>query len=173
MSRSTTILQVSPLADGRTWVLLSKFGYGVGDEGSNDQITVPLGFQTDFASIPRPFWVVLPKWGKYGNAAVIHDWLYWEQGRSRANADAVLAEGMAVFGVSSLVRYTIYTAVRLFGGLAWYRNQEDQADGYQRVLQTLPTKATEACQRRGQYVQSTRHVFKRTGSGRSSKPSPQ
>jgi hypothetical protein len=172
MSRFTSILQVSPLADGRTWVLRSEFGYDVGAEGSNDQITIPVGFQTDFASIPRPFWAVLPKWGTYGNAAVIHDWLYWKQDRSRADADAVLLEGMVVFGVSSFVRYTIYTAVRLFGWLAWYRNQADLADGYQRVLKTLPTKATETCQRRSQYVQITRHVLKRTRAGRASEPLP-
>src|SRR2546429_3829044 len=31
------------------------------------------------ASIPRLFWIALPKWGKYGNAAVIHDWLRSEE----------------------------------------------------------------------------------------------
>ena len=51
---------------------------------------------------PALFWAILPKWGKYGNAAVIHDWLYWEQGRPRPAADAILLEGMTVlFGVSS------------------------------------------------------------------------
>jgi hypothetical protein len=138
------------------------FGYDVGAEGSQDQITVPVGFETDFASVPRPFWAILPKWGKYGNAAVIHDWLYWEQGRSRPAADAILLEGMVVLGVSAVVRQTIYTAVRLFGWLAWYRNQADRADGYERVLTTLPTKATATTQRRGQYVQLIRHLLGQT-----------
>lgn len=169
MSRFTSILLVSPLADGKTWVLMHEFGYDVGVEGSNDSITVPAGFETDFASIPRPFWVILPKWGKYGNAAVIHDCLYWEQRRSRPAADAVLLEGMGVLGVSALVRYAIYTAVRLFGWVAWYRNRADRADGYQRVLATLPIKATAISQRRGQYVQLARHLLRRTGSTRSTK----
>lgn len=170
MSRFTSILLVSPLADGRTWVLMSEFGYDVGAEGSNDKITVPVGFQTDFASIPRPLWAILPKWGKYGNAAVIHDWLYWEQKRSRATADRVFLEGMVVLGVKALARNTIYWAVRLFGWLAWYRNQADKVDGFQRVLRTTPTKATTTSQRRGQYVQLTRHVFGRTKSTRLGKP---
>jgi len=113
MSRFTSILLVSPLADSQTWGLMREFGYDVGAEGSQDQITVPVGFETDVESVPRSFWAILPKWGNYGNAAVIHDWLYWEQGRPRPAADAVTLEGMAVFGVSAVVRQTIYTAVRL------------------------------------------------------------
>jgi hypothetical protein len=165
MSRFTSILLVSPLADGQTWVLMREFGYDVGAEGSQDQITVPVGFETDFASVPRPFWAILPKWGKYGNAAVIHDWLYWEQGRPRPAADAILLEGMVVLGVSAVVRQTIFTAVRLFGWLAWYRSQADRADGYERVLLNLPTKATTTTQRRGQYVQVVRHLLGRTRQG--------
>lgn len=76
MSRFTDVLVVSPLADGKTWVILRDFGYDVGAEDSGDHIDVAIGFQTDFATIPRLFWVILPKWGRYGNATVIHDWLY-------------------------------------------------------------------------------------------------
>ena len=163
MSRFTSILLVSPLADGKTWVLMREFGYEVGAEGSDDQITVPLTFETDFASIPRPLWAILPKWGKYGNAAVIHDWLYWEQQRPRAAADAVLLEGMVVLGVNTLVRNIIYAAVRLFGWAAWYRNRADRTDGYKRVSLVTPIKATTTSQRRAQYVQLVRHLFGRTG----------
>ena len=63
MSRFTDILLVSPLADGKTWVVMRDFGYDVGTEGSTDRIDVAVGFQTDFASVPRLFWTVLPKWG--------------------------------------------------------------------------------------------------------------
>jgi hypothetical protein len=170
MFRFTSILLVSPLADGRTWILRQEFGFDVGAVGSDDRINVPNGFQTDFASIPRPFWFILPQWGKYGNAAVIHDWLYWEQNRSRADSDAVLMEGMAVSKVNTVVRYTIYSAVRLFGWLAWYRNQADQADGYQRVLRMIPVKAVTKTQRRGQYIQLARHVLGRTGQKPSIRP---
>ncbi len=71
MSRFTRALVVSPLADGKTWVLVEPFAYDVGELGSGDTIEVRRGFMTDFASIPRLFWIALPKWGKYGNAAVI------------------------------------------------------------------------------------------------------
>ena len=91
MSRFTEALVVTPLADGNTWVIVRPFGYDVEREGSGDRIDVRVGFMTDFASIPRLFWIALPKWGKYGNAAVIHDWLYWTQRRSRPSSDRIAA----------------------------------------------------------------------------------
>lgn len=174
MSRFTSTLLVSPLADGRTWVLRQEFGYDVGAEDSKDRINVPVGFQTDFASIPRPLWIILPKWGKYGNASVIHDWLYWEGelNRSRSAADGVLLEGMVVLNVNFLVRYAIYLAVRIFGGLAWYRNRADRNDGFHRVLKTIPVKPFCFTRRRGQYHQLIRHVLGKTGTKDSKEKSP-
>ena len=89
MSQFTKALIVSPLADGRTWVLMESFSYDVGREGSGDTIRVPEKFMTDFASVPRLFWSIFPQWGRYGNAAVVHDFLYWAQSRRRAEADRI------------------------------------------------------------------------------------
>jgi hypothetical protein len=123
MSRFTEPLVVTPLPDGHTWILLCEFGYEIGQEGSKDVIDVPIGFHTDFASIPRIFWIFLPRWGKYGNAAVIHDYLYWEQSRSRKEADDILLESMAVLEVGLIKRYLIYWAVRFWGWWSWWDNQ--------------------------------------------------
>ena len=123
MSRFTEPLVVTPLTDGKTWIILSDFGYEIGDEGSGNIINVPIGTYTDFASIPRLLWAILPRWGKYGNAAVIHDWLYWDQGRSRAEADKIFFEGMGVLEVAEWKRFAIYYAVRWFGWAAWLSNQ--------------------------------------------------
>ena len=123
MSRFTQPLVVTPRPDGRTWIVLSDFGYEVGEEGSGDVISVNIGFHTDFASIPRPLWVFLPRWGKYGNAAVVHDYLYWEQPRSRKTSDDIFLEGMGVLEVPRWKRYLIYYAVRWFGRFAWRANQ--------------------------------------------------
>ena len=121
MSRFTESLVVTPKPDGKTWIILSDFGYEVGEEGSGDVIGVPIGFHTDFASIPRPLWAIFPRWGKYGNAAVIHDFLYWEQDRTRVESDRVFLEAMRVLNVSFFIRKLIYYAVRLFG---WFRNRK-------------------------------------------------
>src|SRR5690348_11529740 len=45
---------------------------------SHKPVKVPIGFVTDFASIPRVFWTMLPKDGLYTYPAIIHDFLYWE-----------------------------------------------------------------------------------------------
>ena len=126
MSRFTESLVVTPLPDGKTWIILNEFGYEIGEEGSGDVINVPIGTYTDFASIPRSLWAVFPRWGKYGNAAVIHDWMYWNQSRSRKEADDIFLEGMEVLGVPNWKRKTIYRAVRVFGGFAWRSNQRKQ-----------------------------------------------
>ena len=119
MSRFTEPLVVSPRPDGKTWIILSDFGYEIGHVGSGNEIDVPIGFWTDFASVPRPLWVIFPRWGKYGNATVIHDWLYVDQSRTRRESDLILLEAMGVLSVSPWQKYPIYWAVRLFGWIAW------------------------------------------------------
>ena len=157
MSRFTDALVVSPLADGKTWVVLRPFGYDVGDLGSGDTVEVAVGFCTDFASIPRIFWIVLPRWGKYGNAAVIHDWLYWEQDRSRKASDDIMLEAMGVLEVSGLKKGAIYWAVRAFGWIAWNRNQWDRQAGLARVIECAEIKSTEESRRPGLIKRTWRH----------------
>ena len=123
MSEFTTLLLVSPLPDGRRWIIMREFRYYVGHEGSDDIIVVPVGFITDFASVPRPFWAVIPRWGKHGNAAVVHDFLYQEQRRTRREADDIFLEGMTVLNVRKSTRLVMYWAVRLFGWFAWRGNR--------------------------------------------------
>jgi hypothetical protein len=129
MSRFTESLVVTPRPDGKTWIILSNFGYAVGAEDSKDIVNVPIGTYTDFASIPRILWSVLPQWGKYGNAAVIHDWLYWDQSRSRSEADDILLEGMEVLKVGAWTKHAIYLAVRAFGWYAWANNARKKRAG--------------------------------------------
>jgi hypothetical protein len=143
MSNFTDILLVSPLADGKTWVIQRPFGYDVGAEGSSDTIDVPVGFRTDFATVPRLLWVVLPKWGKYGNAAVIHDYLYWTQARPREETDLIFFEAMGVLGVRPVVKYAMYWGVRAFGWIAWYCNARDRIEGVNRVGPVVAVKSVE------------------------------
>ncbi|MEA3346671.1 MAG: DUF1353 domain-containing protein [Candidatus Auribacterota bacterium] len=129
MSVFTENLVVSPLPDGRTWVLRKKFSYDVGREGSGETIKVSVGFVTDFASVPRVFWWIFPKWGKYGNATVIHDYLYWTQQEkySRKRADEIFLEGMRdALGVSTIKAYLLYYFVRAGGWMAWRKNKKDK-----------------------------------------------
>lgn len=92
--------------------LMFHAGFGQGDY----RIDVPAGFETDFASVPRVFWNILPPTGSYGKAAVIHDYLYripWLA--TRTQADAVLLEAMTFLKVGWWTRQVIYWGVRVGG----------------------------------------------------------
>jgi hypothetical protein len=87
-------------------------------------ISIPLGFMTDYASIPRFMLAFFVKYEKaYKKAAVIHDWLYWSQTVSRKNADDILNDAMYLGEIPNFKRWLIYIAVRVFGGIAWRENQ--------------------------------------------------
>lgn len=126
MSVFTETLIISPLPDGKRWVLRREFFYDIGEEGSGDRVTVPVGFVTDFASVPSIFATVLPKWGKYGNAVIIHDYLYWEGSRKRKECDFIFFEAMRVLGVSLLKRYIMYGAVRVFGWTSYASSKKGE-----------------------------------------------
>lgn len=80
------------------------------------KLIVPEGFITDFASIPRPLWAILPRDGSYQPAAILHDWLYSQPDFPRWIADRIFLEAMKACGTWRAVRFTIFAAVRLFGG---------------------------------------------------------
>ena len=120
MSSFTRPLIVSPQPNCKAWTLIEPFCYDVGFEGSRETINVPAGFITDFASVPRIFWAIIPQWGKYGNAAVLHDFLYQSGQYSRKRADEIFLEAMEVGGTSWLCRHVMFLAVRFFGGKAYH-----------------------------------------------------
>jgi hypothetical protein len=111
--------------------LLEPLEYRVGSADSEERITVPAGFETDFASVPRIFHSFIPPLGKHGRPAIIHDFLYSTEGRgpgitrrepySRKEADDIFLEAMKVVGVPRLRRSLMYRAVRLGGGSGWGR----------------------------------------------------
>jgi len=78
-------------------------------------LTVPAGFETDFASIPPELWPILPPIGRWGLAAIAHDFLYGLPGVSRFLADAIFRELMAWSDVGLCDRLAIFYAVRFFG----------------------------------------------------------
>lgn len=136
-----TALVVSPFGDGKYWYLREDL---IWLARSGQTISVPQGFVTDFTSVPRPIWWLFPPWAKYGNAAVVHDYCYWEQSMSRKTADAVILEGMKDMGVYWLTRKLIYCALRLFGWIAWCRNRHEKAAKHIRVIedQNWPKSST-------------------------------
>ena len=88
---------------------------------------IPRGFITDFASVPRILWWLFPPMGRYGKAALVHDYLYYTKEVSRAEADRIFLEAMLMMGVGKLTAYTMYLAVRAFGWLRWRRWKRAEA----------------------------------------------
>ena len=86
----------------------------------NRIITVPAGFVTDFASVPRLPFAYLVAGGRGKMASVIHDYFYQTHTcRDRKSADRVFLEAMKESGVGIFPRGTMYSAVRLAGFSAW------------------------------------------------------
>ena len=102
-------------------------------------VEVPEGFVTDLTSIPRVFWQVLRPEGRYAYAAVVHDYLYWTQLRSREAADQILNFALEDSKVNCVKRWVIYQAVNWLGQKAWDDNKRLKAAGERRMLARYPS----------------------------------
>ena len=112
------------------WRVMDDFRFYIGDSTEGGWVFVPAGYLTDGASVPRLFWNVIPPWGSYGQAAVVHDivceYLSVTKGGvpepvTRAECDKILLQAMEVIGVPWITRTAIYGAVsayRLLSGVS-------------------------------------------------------
>lgn len=137
------MLHVMRFADP-TYVVTKEIGWTPEprDASKYPAVTVPVGFVTDFASIPRAFWSLLRPDGDYCYAAIIHDFLYWDQHVEREQADQIFRLVMREFNVGRVKTGTIYRAVRTGGGVAWKSNRELKEAGERRILKRLPSDPT-------------------------------
>jgi hypothetical protein len=137
MSSFTDPLIVTPNDDETSWTLVSPFRYWITELHKGDVLTLPVGFKTDFASIPRIFWNILSPYGRYGKIAVVHDYLYRNGGFvnvaefdqpvvmkkfERAECDQIFLDGMEYLGVNWITRKLMYRMVRIFGGSSYVRS---------------------------------------------------
>ena len=88
-------------------------------------ITVPVGFYTDFASVPRLGIVYAMLGDRAHEPAVVHDWLYYAAITTREKADDVLMEAMKVMDLPWWQRYPIWWGVRIGGWHAWDQHRKD------------------------------------------------
>lgn len=105
------------------WRVIESFKFYVGDELDRTWVVVPAGFLTDGASVPWPFWSILPPWGVYGQAAVVHDILCETLTYhvheiptkiDRKRADRIFKEAMIVANVPTWKRRLLYLGVRAY-----------------------------------------------------------
>lgn len=76
-------------------------------------VTVPAGFRTDFASVPRAPFAYWLTGGAARLASVVHDYLL-VQGFQRATADAVFLEAMRASAVPWWRRVLMWSGVRAY-----------------------------------------------------------
>lgn len=110
--------------DGRNFVLLEDFSF---TRPNGEVITVPAGSESDGASTPPEIWPVLPPFGLYWPAAVLHDWAYRYSKLPKDECDLLLNEGMAALGVHEVTRIEIYEGVHFGGGKAFAEDRQKQA----------------------------------------------
>lgn len=104
-------------------------------------VTAKKGLQSDFASIPRPFWSLIgsPATGKYTKSALIHDALYASEILSRSKADKLFLEMMVCEGVSLIKRHLMYWAVRMGGAFVWSKHTQKSIDEGQKYCEINAT----------------------------------
>ena len=124
MEKSKLILK--PLSNGKA-ILLDDYVYSINDY----DIKVFRGFITDGASVPKSLQWLYNPYGKYINAAVIHDYLYSvynNTGINRTLADKIFRQIMKESGIDKRTIRRFYTAVRCFGETSW--KAKLQNEGY-------------------------------------------
>lgn len=116
MFKSIPILR--PSDKSNEWILESDLIW--------DDITIPAGFITDLASIPRIAQSIIPVNGKHRSAAILHDYLYVIQDRSRGEADELFLNAMESSGVGWLQRRIMHAAVRVGGWMPWNHGAQER-----------------------------------------------
>jgi hypothetical protein len=123
---------LQPFEDGNEWLVAVPLVYKIGNTGK--EIVVPAGFITDLASVPRQFCQLLPSTDRYLRAAIVHDFLYWDQACSKSAADKTLLAGMIESHVPKWKQAIVFRGVDLGGSRAWEGNAADRRNGLVRVL---------------------------------------
>jgi Protein of unknown function (DUF1353) len=94
------------------WELLEPLAY----RGRRQRFVVPAGFRTDLATVPRVLVWLVPRWGLYTQAAVLHDWLCTEGVATGAvtarDADGLFRRVMRESGVPVVRRWLMWSGVR-------------------------------------------------------------
>lgn len=118
--------QVSKETGKDYWRVTEAFKFYMDDPTEEKWVLIPAGYLTDGATVPRIFWELLPPWGAYGQAAIVHDWLCEHltveikgvvTPITRAQADKAFKQGMIALDVPSWKRNIMYIAVRVYAKL--------------------------------------------------------
>jgi hypothetical protein len=119
-SFTKAVVEIDDSMEPCMFKLVSDLEYHIGELPSEQIIDVPVGYETDLASVPRSMWWLFPPHGKYSKAAIVHDYLYSNAIGTKKQADKIFYEAMGVLGVPKWKRILMYWAVRV-GGKGSYK----------------------------------------------------
>lgn len=123
MSSFTAPLDVRYHPETDTWTIIRDFEFYSGDNPTKNVIKIKAGEKTDFASIPWFARWLIPKSGKYNQAAVVHDKMcrdfkydrckpFYATHKQRCD---IFLEAMVVLDVPIWKRKLMYAAVYISG----------------------------------------------------------
>jgi hypothetical protein len=101
-------------ATGRRWRFSDVLHY----VGRYISVTIPIGYVTDWATVPRLMWPIVPPTGKYNKATGVHDYLiteFLDKGLpdvTSAQVDAEFRHAMRDCGVRLTLRWVMWAGVR-------------------------------------------------------------
>jgi hypothetical protein len=99
-------------ASDQLWEVVEPLAY----RGRWDTFVIPAGFLTDFASVPRLVVWLIPRFGRYTMAAVLHDWLVTTGLAtgvvSSRDADGLFRRVLRELDVPPVRRWLMWTGVR-------------------------------------------------------------
>lgn len=81
--------------------------------GKVQSFTVPAGQDTDLASVPVGLTWLIPRYGRWTKAAILHDYLWRSGVISKSDADGIFRRALRELGVPIHKRWVFWSAVRL------------------------------------------------------------
>jgi hypothetical protein len=80
-------------------------------------VSIEKGYRTNFASVPRIFWAIIPPIGRYSKATVVHDWLIdniEDYDLTIHQVNRLFKEAMEVSGVNWFYRNVMFLGVEFY-----------------------------------------------------------
>jgi hypothetical protein len=109
------------------------------------EITVPAGFITNYASVPRLPLIFLVAGDRSFDEAAVHDWLYTSHECTKDQADRVFLEALLLNPkIPAGLAQTMFKAVSWFGGGSWSDETSIQQPEHIRALIRQPPAARPA-----------------------------
>lgn len=109
------------------WIVLNPIQF---KSSWGETFIIPKGFETDLSTVPKWLWGLLPPFGDFLLAAIIHDYLYVTKPCSKEAADKEMLIWSKVLNSDNFINridnYLRYYGVKHLGFKVWKRGIKNQ-----------------------------------------------